>query len=66
MGLGRTATVGYINAEGNWTPVTAENPLPTNVALPEGLLRGEVITQEDYDALGDDEQPEPYLYVIKG
>lgn len=66
MGLGRTATVGYVNADGDWTPVTADNPLPVGTVLPAGLLQGEIITQAAYDALGPAEKPEPYIYLIKG
>ena len=28
MGLGPTAVIGYMNEDGNWTPVTSEKGLP--------------------------------------
>lgn len=34
MGLGATATVGFLGLDGEWVPVSAENPLPA-VAIEE-------------------------------
>lgn len=31
MGLGPTATVGFLDSDGEWVPVSADNPLPTAV-----------------------------------
>lgn len=29
MGLGPTVTVGFLGPDGEWVPVSTENPLPT-------------------------------------
>ncbi len=66
MGAGPTTTLGFIDAQGNWTPVTESNPMPIGGATAGlntvGFLQGVFI------ANGGTIPPEavsPYIVVIE-
>ena len=46
MGLGPTAVIGYMNEDGNWTPVTSEKGLPVTGGGGGAVLASESIVAD--------------------
>lgn len=63
MGIGPTVTVGFVNEQGEWTPVSAANPLPVPAsAFPDP----EPPVDITYSVYGDTVPPENWTWGLDG